>query len=137
MLLLFNFEKSYFDKENIKSTFVGHPLIENKKNSITSFNSLIYKDKKIISLYPGSRNSETSILLPILLDFIKLMNKKNLNYSFFFHATNENRQFIIDTVGKTNLSNVDIISDENLKTHVLSNSIFAVTKSGYCFSTSF
>ena len=31
MLLLFNFEKSYFDKENIKSTFVGHPLIENKK----------------------------------------------------------------------------------------------------------
>ena len=31
----------------------------------------------IISLYPGSRNSETNILLPILLDFIKLMNKKN------------------------------------------------------------
>jgi len=28
MLLLFNFEKEYFDKENIKNTFVGHPLIE-------------------------------------------------------------------------------------------------------------
>ena len=27
MLLLFNFEKKYFDKENIPSTFVGHPLI--------------------------------------------------------------------------------------------------------------
>ena len=25
ILLLFNFEKKYFDKENIKNTFVGHP----------------------------------------------------------------------------------------------------------------
>ena len=29
ILLLFNFEKKYFDDENIKNTFVGHPLIEN------------------------------------------------------------------------------------------------------------
>ena len=28
ILLLFAFEKKYFDEENIKSTFVGHPLIE-------------------------------------------------------------------------------------------------------------
>ena len=28
MLLLFSFEKKYFEKENIKNTFVGHPLIE-------------------------------------------------------------------------------------------------------------
>ena len=28
MLLLFNFEKKYFDKENIPNTFVGHPLLE-------------------------------------------------------------------------------------------------------------
>ena len=31
ILLLFNFEKKYFDIENIKNTFVGHPLIENAK----------------------------------------------------------------------------------------------------------
>jgi lipid-A-disaccharide synthase len=31
ILLLFNFEKKYFDKENIKNTFVGHPLLENKE----------------------------------------------------------------------------------------------------------
>ena len=32
MLLLFNFEKKYFDKENITNTFVGHPLLENNIN---------------------------------------------------------------------------------------------------------
>ena len=58
MLLLFNFEKKYFDEENIKTTFVGHPLIE-KKKSKTVLNDLISKDKKIISIFPGSRKSET------------------------------------------------------------------------------
>ena len=84
MLLLFNFEKKYFDEENIKNTFVGHPLIEKKENVITTLDNLISKDKKIISLFPGSRKSETNVLLPILLNFIKLMNNKNLDHSFVF-----------------------------------------------------
>jgi len=130
MLLLFNFEKKYFDEENIKNTFVGHPLIEKKDNVVTSLNNLISKDKKIISLFPGSRKSETSVLLPILLNFIKLMNKKKLDHLFVFHATDENKEFIINKVKKTNLDNIDIISDEDIKDQVLSNSIFAVSKSG-------
>jgi lipid-A-disaccharide synthase len=130
ILLLFNFEKKYFDTENIKNTFVGHPLIEKKDNVITTLDNLISKDKKIISLFPGSRKSEVNILLPILLKFIKLMNKKNLDHSFVFHATDENKEFIIDKVKNTNLDNIDVISDENIKDQVLSNSIFAVSKSG-------
>ena len=130
ILLLFNFEKKYFDEENIKNTFVGHPLIEKKDNIITSLDNLISKDKKIISLFPGSRKSETSVLLPILLNFIKLMNKKKLDHLFVFHATDENKEFIINKVKKTNLDNIDIISDEDIKDQVLSNSIFAVSKSG-------
>ena len=130
MLLLFNFEKKYFDEENIKNTFVGHPLIEKKNNVITALDNLIFKDKKIISLFPGSRKSETNVLLPILLNFIKLMNKKNLDHSFVFHATVENKEFIIDKVKDTNLANIDIISDENIKDQVLASSIFAVSKSG-------
>ena len=130
ILLLFNFEKKYFDEENIKNTFVGHPLIEKKDNVITSLDNLISKDKKIISLFPGSRKSETSVLLPILLNFIKLMNKKNHDHLFVFHATDENKEFIVNKVKKTNLDNIDVISDENIKDQVLSNSIFAVSKSG-------
>jgi len=130
ILLLFNFEKKYFDEENIKNTFVGHPLIEKKDNVVTSLNNLISKDKKIISLFPGSRKSETSVLLPILLNFIKLMNKQNLDHLFIFHATDENKEFIVNKVKKTNLDNIDIISDEDIKDQVLSNSIFAVSKSG-------
>ena len=130
MLLLFNFEKKYFDDENIKNTFVGHPLIEKNENVKTVLNDLISKDKKIISIFPGSRKSETNVLLPILIDFIKLMNIKDNSYSFVFHATDENKEFIINYLKKTDLDNIDVVSEENIKLQILSNSFFAVSKSG-------
>ena len=130
ILLLFDFEKKYFDEENIKNTFVGHPLIETKNNSKTIIEDLIPNDKKIISLFPGSRKSETLVLLPILISFIELMNKKHKNYFFYFHATEENKNSILDIIKQKNIENIDVISEENIKSDVLSKSIFAVSKSG-------
>ena len=130
ILLLFDFEKKYFDEENIKNTFVGHPLLHNQVTGKTILNNLTPKDKNIISLFPGSRNSETKVLLPILINFIKLMNVKSSNYSFVFHATQNNKDFIINKVKDYNIDNIDIISDENIKLQILSKSTFAVSKSG-------
>ena len=130
ILLLFNFEKKYFDEEKIKNTFVGHPLIENMDTNKTDINNLISKDKKIISIFPGSRKSETGVLLPILIDFINMMNSKDSNYSFIFHATDENKNHIIEYIKDKNLKNINIISEENLKKEILLNSVFAVCKSG-------
>ena len=130
VLLLFNFEKKYFDKENIKNTFVGHPLLENKENIKTEFSNLIKNDKKIISLFPGSRLSEISILLPILIDFVILMNNKFSEYHFIFHSTDQTKNLIKDKLTKFNFENVDVISDENTKSQILFNSKFAVAKSG-------
>ena len=130
ILLLFDFEKKYFDDENIKNTFVGHPLIENTDLNKTDINNLVSKDKKIISIFAGSRNSETNVLLPILVQFIILMNKKDHNYNFVFHATDENKEQIINYIKVKNIENIDVVSDENIKSEILSNSIFAVCKSG-------
>ena len=130
ILLLFNFEKKYFDKENIDNTFVGHPLLEKNTKSKTDLSNLISKDKKIISLFAGSRSSETSILLPILIDFIKLMNDKFNDYLFVFHATEENKNYINDNIKTANAGNIEVVSDENIKSQILSNSVFAVSKSG-------
>ena len=130
ILLLFNFEKKYFDKENINNTFVGHPLLEKNTKSKTDLSNLISKDKKIISLFAGSRSSETSILLPILIDFIKLMNDKFNDYLFVFHATEENKNYINDNIKTANAGNIEVVSDENIKSQILSNSVFAVSKSG-------
>ena len=130
ILLLFNFEKKYFDKENILNTFVGHPLLEKNKGFKIDLSSLIDKNKKIISVFPGSRDSEINVLLPILCDFIKLMNEKYNNYIFIFHATDKNKETIVSFLKNSSLNNLQVISDDNIKSQILSNSVFAVAKSG-------
>ena len=130
VLLLFDFEKKYFDEESIKNSFVGHPLIEDSYKNKTDINNLISKDKKIISIFPGSRKSETNVLLPILIGFINKMNTTETDYSFVFHATDENKDHLSDYVKNKNIKNIEVISNENMKKEILSNSIFAVCKSG-------
>ena len=58
------------------------------------------------------------------------MNKKFNEYDFVFHATDQNIDLIKDEVKNAHFVNVDVISDENIKSQILSNSVFAVAKSG-------
>ncbi len=130
ILLLFDFEKKYFDKENIPNTFVGHPLLEHETKDKIDLSNIISNDKKIISLFSGSRSSEVNLLSPILIDFINMMNAKFDNFTFVFHATDENKNLINEKINNENLKNVEVISDENIKKKILNRSTFAVSKSG-------
>jgi lipid-A-disaccharide synthase len=130
ILLLFNFEKKYFDKENINNTFVGHPLVEKQNFQKTDISNLIDTSKKIISVFPGSRLSELKLLLPILIKSIKLLSNKFKNLQFIFHSTLEKKDFIKNFISKNNIESVDVISDDKIKDLILSKSIFAISKSG-------
>ena len=130
VLLLFEFEKKFFDKENIPSTFVGHPLLEQEKKNKTDLTNIVSINKKIISLFSGSRSSEINLLLPILISFINLMNTNFNDYLFVFHATEENKDLINEKIKISNLQNVEVISDESIKRQILDRSTFAVSKSG-------
>ena len=130
ILLLFNFEKKYFEKEQVSCEFVGHPLLEDKEQSKIDINQIIGKNKALISVFAGSRKSEVSILMPILLNFIKLMNEMYNDITYVFHSTIEYSQLMQSLVKESNLSNCEIVSDDKIKSHILQKSIFAVAKSG-------
>ena len=130
ILLLFPFEKKYYDEENIKSTFTGHPLLESNTKDKVDINEIINKEKKIFSIYPGSRLTEVNTLLPILFNFIKLMNERYKDISFIFHSTSEYNQLIRNILSKNVLKNCEVISDDKIKSEILKKSIFAVAKSG-------
>ncbi len=130
VLLLFPFEKKYFDKESIQSTFTGHPLLENSNKSKIDISQIIKDHKKIISLFPGSRQSEIDILLPILIDFIKMMNEKYKDIFYVFHSTYEFNKLIQDKLIKHGFKNCGSIYDEKIKSEILKSSKFAVAKSG-------
>ena len=130
-LLLFNFEKKYFERENISCEFVGHPLLlQNKERSKIEINQIIGKNKALISIFAGSRKSEIIVLMPILLSFIKLMNKKYMDMTYVFHATKEYSQLQQSFIKQCGLTNCEVISDDKIKSHILEKSIFAVAKSG-------
>ena len=130
ILLLFKFEKKYFDKENLLNTFVGHPLLDTEIESNIKLDNLISNKKNIISLFAGSRESEIKIHAPILFKFIKKMNNKNKDFNFFFHSTNKFKNYLFDLLKKENIPNVEIIADEKIKNEILKKSIFAIVKSG-------
>ena len=41
ILLLFDFEKKYFDKEKLKNTFVGHPILDNTNHEKIEIKELL------------------------------------------------------------------------------------------------
>tara|TARA_B100002051_G_scaffold275512_1_gene319840 strand:- start:298 stop:1431 length:1134 start_codon:yes stop_codon:yes gene_type:complete len=130
ILLLFPFEKKYFDKEGIKSTFIGHPLLEEHGKGKIDVSQIIKDNKKIFSIYPGSRLTEINTLIPILFKFVKMMNEKYKDIFFVFHSTVEHVQLIQNLLLKEGFKNCGAIGDEKIKSHILKSSIFAVAKSG-------
>jgi len=74
---LFPFENKYFEKHNLKSTYIGHPIFDIKKTSKK------LKHKKIIAFLPGSRNGEiNSLFYYFQLAYLCLIQKKN-DYTIF------------------------------------------------------
>ena len=130
VLLLFPFEKKYFEKENIQSTFTGHPLLENDAKSKIDISQIIKNHKKIISIFAGSRQSEIDVLLPILIKFIKMMNEKYKDIFYVFHSTLEFNKLIQDKLIIEGFKNCGSIFDEKVKSEVLKSSTFAIAKSG-------
>ena len=110
--------------------FVGHPLLESTNESAIDVNQILEKNKALISIFTGSRKSEIDVLTPIILNFIKLMNKKYSDFSYVFHATKEYSDLIQSYIKKNDLKNCQVISDNKIKNHILKKSIFAVSKSG-------
>jgi len=59
LLTLFSFEPKYFEKEGLKTVFVGHPVLELIGNPNT-----MTKEHQTLAIFPGSRPEEVERNLP-------------------------------------------------------------------------
>jgi lipid-A-disaccharide synthase len=125
LLLLFPFEKKYFDGF-IRNSFVGHPFFD---FSVFKISKLENKDKKYFTLCPGSRNSELKTFMPI---FVEVIKKINLKYNFIFHIPSSeiNKNFINDYLQKSKIDNFIITTNEKEKNFYIKDSILTISKSG-------
>ena len=130
ILLLFKFEKKYFDKENLLNTFVGHPLLDEEIKDNVKLDNLIDDKNIYISLFAGSRVSEIKIHAPILFEFINKLNSKESNFNFVFHSIDKHKVYLNKLLEKQKFNNVEVISDDKIKNEILKKSKFAIVKSG-------
>ena len=78
-LVIFKFEEKFFRKHGLNAHFVGHPLLDQLPKDINEMEFRekhnIPLDKKIVGLFPGSREIEVNRILPVMVDSIKKLLK--------------------------------------------------------------
>ena len=86
MAVIFRFERDYYERAGIPVTFVGHPLVDRVPSDADP--ALLRRalgldaDAPVVGLFPGSRQSEISRLLPVLLDSARVLRARNRQTRF-------------------------------------------------------
>lgn len=80
IIVFFKFEEDLYKKRAVTAEFIGHPLLETvkptlQKNEILKKYGLV-EDKPIMALLPGSRMTEVNMLLKIMVEAVKIIDKK-------------------------------------------------------------
>lgn len=92
VLTIFPFEGKMYDEAGIKNTYVGHPLVKElpspaDKNEFFKRHGLD-PNKKLISIFPGSRMFEIRFLFNIFQKAVKIIEKKRNDVQFVFSLAN-------------------------------------------------
>ena len=81
MAVIFRFEKQIYENAGIPVSFVGHPLVDKVKTDIDTQGARvklgISATAKVVGLFPGSRRSEITRLLPVLFATARQMQARD------------------------------------------------------------
>ncbi len=86
MAVIFRFEKQYYENAGIPVSFVGHPLVDKVRVNTDAGRMRdkfgLAPEDRVVGLFPGSRQSEISRLLPVMLDSAQLMHAREPSLRF-------------------------------------------------------
>ena len=115
---IFPFEADVYRKAGADVAFVGHPLLDIVKPSMTKEEACQFfaanPEKPIILLLPGSRKQEITGLLPIMLESAEKMLQENPDCQFFLPAAS--------TISPEMLQG--ILNNYKVKVHLTSENIY-------------
>jgi len=86
VLVILPFEKSLYDEAGVRCTFVGHPILDavagrydrNELRDRFGFSD----EERVIALLPGSRAHEVQVLLPILIEAVEKLARREPKTKF-------------------------------------------------------
>lgn len=86
MAVIFRFEQSYYEDAGIPVSFVGHPLVDKARfdgdrTELRASRGFAAGDR-VVGLFPGSRHSEISRLLPLMLETAEHVRRRDPDIRF-------------------------------------------------------
>lgn len=115
VMTIFPFEKEMYTSEGIDAHFVGHPLISQmpeKSNRDEVFEKYgLDKNKKLISIFPGSRVFEIQNLMKTFLESAKIIGEKRDDVQFVIAQADSLKDSVFNKyLGNTNIK---VIKNDN------------------------
>ena len=119
LLLLFSFEQKYFDNYNLKTTFVGHPILE---EPFSKSNGIVFREKHkigkedlLLSILPGSRKAELVRHLPIFSETVTLLRERyNLKW-VVVPAIPKYRELVESKVQRWDVNTIVVDAAQNIE----------------------
>jgi lipid-A-disaccharide synthase len=131
LLCIFPFEEQFFRKAGVAAEFVGHPLVDRVRPSLSieEFRSRfsLPPDETLIALLPGSRKKEISLNLPGMLAAARLL-AANRKCSFVLPVASTIRADWLR--GQTASAGVSVSVIENCTYDAVAHSAAAIVASG-------
>ncbi len=75
MAVVFPFEVPYYERAGLPVTFVGHPLVDMVRSTMSAAEARsacgLHPERRTVGLFPGSRRGEVKRLFPVILETVK------------------------------------------------------------------
>lgn len=110
---IFPFEAEVYREAGANVTYVGHPLVDIVKPSLSIEEARIHFQidplKKQILLMPGSRKQEIETLLPPMIDAAEILAEKDPNLEFFLPIASTVSRKEIETMTNGKKASIQIV----------------------------
>lgn len=129
MIVVFAFEVDFYNAENIKAEFVGHPLVK-RIDEFLANNKKVDTKKIQISILPGSRKDEIERMLPVL---VKAADKFKEEFDCDINiicSSNYKRSYFEKFISNKNCNLIHDENSDSLNYKTILNSDLVITKSG-------
>lgn len=132
LFVIFPFEKELFDPKKLKVDYVGHPLVRNIEES-SAVPIDIDINRRVIALFPGSREKELHRNFPMQLRVAKRLIGKHPELTFFVSVANPRFSLILDRIMRSEgflVRDQLMLIDSSQNDALMKRATLAIAKSG-------
>lgn len=117
MAVIFPFETSYYEAENVPVSYVGHPSVDkvrplhDKEEDFRRFG--LDKNKHVVGILPGSRMNEIRRMLPVMLTAAERLVSGNPDIQFLLPQASSVNDEVLQTYLEQSGVTIEVIKGES------------------------